>query len=101
MRPGIPETDSNAASWHQGRALTRLPLRPHWLAIQLKCQPTFEDVGRQVRSALATERTLRDDPARRHCLYWGRDVLTASLATDHVVANAGWRQVEHEARIGE
>ena len=78
-----------------------MPLRPHWLAHQLKCQSAFEDVGRQVRPALATERALRDDPARGHRLDRGRDVLSASLATENVVAHLGWRQVEHGTSIGE
>jgi hypothetical protein len=39
---------------------------------------TSEDVGWQIASTLATERTLSDDPCVRHCLHWSRDVLSAS-----------------------
>src|SRR5271170_5238002 len=47
-----------------------------------------------------TQRTLHRDPRRRQRLDHRGDVLTASLASDHEVALAGWT-LEHGKRIGE
>jgi hypothetical protein len=52
-------------------------------------------------AAFAAQRTLSHDPGIRHRFDWSGDGLSASFASDGVVADSAFREVEHLNSMGE